>query len=117
MKIYRDGVRVEAFRFVQHQRDRLAGAAQLTDHEVVLRSEARAGIRQKDEPIGLRDGTLGLRAHLRFYSRRIFNQATGINHYIGNRPNTTVTILTITGKPRYVRDDCVASARQDVEEC
>ena len=67
------------------QRHGLAGAAQLARDELVLRREAGARIGEKHEAVGLGDGALGLRAHLRLDAARVLDQAAGIDDHVRQR--------------------------------
>jgi hypothetical protein len=72
-------VRIEPLAFVERQRHRFARAAQLPGDEMVLGVQSRTRIGEEDQAVGLGDGALGLRPHLRGQPDRVFHQTAGVD--------------------------------------
>jgi len=83
MEVGGDDVGVEPFRLVEGQRDRLARAAQLARHEMILRRESGARVGEEYQAVSFCDGAFGLGTHLRFDAGRVLDQATGVDDDAG----------------------------------
>ena len=116
MEIGGGGRRIETLGLVDREEHGLAGAAQLTRHEVVLRREPAACIGDEDEQVGFLDGTLGLQAHRLLDAGGLLDEAAGVDHHIRHRAEPAVAVLAVTGDARHVGDERIARAGEAVEE-
>src|SRR4029077_1872071 len=95
-------------------RPRSARAVQIVCHEPVLRREARARVCYEYQPVGLVNGALGLRAHLRLDDARGLEQAARIDDHVGERAEAPEAVLPVARQSRHVRDDGVTRTGEHV---
>src|SRR5262249_37762196 len=93
-------VGIQSLGLVERERYRFAGAPQLAQAEMVLRSPSRTGIDEKYQPIRLFHGALGLLAHLRFDADGVLDEPPRIDDHIGNGPDPAEPVLSVASQSR-----------------
>ena len=116
MKIRHGDVGVESLGLVDRQHHGLAAAPRQLRHELVLGRQARASVDQHDQPVGLGDGSLGLRDHQALDRVGVLHQPARVDHDAGNFCAARESVLPIAREPGEVRDQRVARARHRVEQ-
>jgi len=108
---------LHSLRLVDQQQNRLAGLAQLTGDECVLRRATGAAVNQEQHHVSFIHRLAALPGHLEqdaVLGDRF--QPAGIHHQIRSFPYPTLPIMAVARQPRLVGDQRVAAAREAVEQ-
>ena len=116
-KLIGDGNALHALGLVDNQQHRTPGLAQLFGDDFVLRRAALATIHQKQHDIGFVHRLPRLFGHFEhdaFFGHRL--QTAGINYQEWPFAYSSAPVVTVARQPRLVRHQCIAAARESVEQ-
>ena len=115
-KIRRGRRPIHAFGLVGDDDDLLAELAQRLCDVVIRGLDTVADVNHEQHSIGFIDGAQCLLRHQLLDALRVDDQAAGIDDQVRNRSDFAVAVIAVARQAGKVRDQRIASAREEVEQ-